>query len=129
MTEDILFDNIYVGHSTDDAKALATETFDIKKSLEKAKKATDDDEDEEEESFREDPIGFIRSKIFTFIDLLKLDPLLAFKTHPETGVALVTALLTLFGMFGVVTGVVGSQQKPVTKVSRGHLMALLRFRY
>ncbi|KAJ3930798.1 MAG: Calreticulin family-domain-containing protein [Lentinula lateritia] len=118
MTEDILFDNIYVGHSTDDAKALATETFDIKKSLEKAKKATDDDEDEEEESFREDPIGFIRSKIFTFIDLLKLDPLLAFKTHPETGVALVTALLTLFGMFGVVTGVVGSQQKPVTKSAK-----------
>jgi len=35
MTEDILFDNIYVGHSVDDAKALAAETFDIKHSLEK----------------------------------------------------------------------------------------------
>ncbi|KAJ3989052.1 Calreticulin family-domain-containing protein [Lentinula detonsa] len=118
MTEDILFDNIYVGHSVDDAKALAAETFDIKKTLEKAKKATEDEDEDEEESFSEDPIGFIRSKIFTFIDILKLDPLLAFKTHPETGVALVTALLTLFGMFGVVTGVVGSQQKPVTKSTK-----------
>ncbi|KAJ3978203.1 hypothetical protein EV361DRAFT_943824, partial [Lentinula raphanica] len=118
MTEDILFDNIYVGHSVDDAKTLASETFDIKKTLEKAKKAAEVDDDDEEESFSEDPIGFIRSRILTFIDILKLDPLLAFKTHPETGVALVTALLTLFGMFGVVTGVVGSQQKPVTKSTK-----------
>lgn len=119
MTEDILFDNIYVGHSIDDANAFAAETFDIKKAHERAIKHAPDseDDDEEVESFGEDPIGFIRSKIFTFVDLLKLDPLLAFKTHPETGVALVTALLTLFGMFGVVTGVVGSQTKPVTKVS------------
>ncbi|KAG5220329.1 coq1 hexaprenyl diphosphate synthase [Salix suchowensis] len=29
MTEDILFDNIYVGHSVDDAKALAAATFEI----------------------------------------------------------------------------------------------------
>jgi len=119
MTEDILFDNIYVGHSVEDANALAVESFDIKKSLERAvKHAPDADNDDEEESFSEDPIAFIRSKIFTFIDLLKLDPLLAFKTHPETGVALVTALLTLFGMFGVVTGVVGSQPKPVTKSTK-----------
>lgn len=119
MTEDILFDNIYVGHSPEDAKTFAAETFDVKKVLERSiKHAPSPDDDDEEESFAEDPIGFIRSKIFTFIDLLKLDPLLAFKTHPETGVALVTALLTLFGMFGVVTGVVGSQQKPVTKSTK-----------
>jgi hypothetical protein len=118
MTEDILFDNIYIGHSPEDAKTLASETFDIKKKHETESKKAEDDDDEEEESFSEDPIGFIRNRIFTFIDLLKLDPLLAFKTHPETGVALVTALLTLFGMFGVVTGVVGSQQKPVTKSTK-----------
>jgi len=119
MTEDILFDNIYVGHSVEDAKALAAESFDVKKVLERTiKHAPDVDDDEEEESFAEDPIGFIRSRILSFIDLLKLDPMLAFKTQPETGVALVTALLTLFGMFGVITGVVGSQQKPVTKSTK-----------
>ncbi|KAF9072805.1 Calreticulin family-domain-containing protein [Rhodocollybia butyracea] len=121
MTEDILFDNIYVGHSIDDAKALAAESYDIKKEAEKNQKeqeADDEDDDEEKETFAEDPIGFIRSRILNFIDLLRLDPMLAFKSQPETGVALVTALLTLFGMFGVVTGIVGSQEKPVTKSTK-----------
>ena len=33
MTENIMFDNIYVGHSVDDAKKLAAETFDINEGL------------------------------------------------------------------------------------------------
>ena len=33
MTEDILFDNLYVGHSVEDAKKLAAETFEVKKPL------------------------------------------------------------------------------------------------
>jgi U5 small nuclear ribonucleoprotein component len=33
MTEDILFDNLYVGRSVDDAKAFAAETFDISLAL------------------------------------------------------------------------------------------------
>ncbi|ESK96243.1 calnexin [Moniliophthora roreri MCA 2997] len=120
MTEDILFDNIYIGHSVDDAKALATETFDIKKPLESSasKSTTDDDDEEDEVSWKEDPITFIRQKVFSFIDLAKLDPVLAFKTHPETGAALATALLTVFGMLGAVTGLVGGSSKPVTKSSK-----------
>ena len=49
MTEDILFDNIYVGHSVEDAKALAVETFEVKKALEAASKK-DEEEDEDEEA-------------------------------------------------------------------------------
>ncbi|KAJ7204438.1 Calreticulin family-domain-containing protein [Mycena pura] len=120
MTEDILFDNIYVGHSVEDAKAFAAETFDIKKPLEAAvEKPTDEEgEDEEESSFKDDPVGFIRQKVFTFIDLAKLDPVLAFKTHPETGVALGGAILTLFGMLGALFGLVGAGQKPITKSAK-----------
>ncbi|KAJ7492233.1 Calreticulin family-domain-containing protein [Mycena latifolia] len=121
MTEDILFDNIYIGHSTEDAKAFAAETFDIKKPLEAAAakpETSDEDDDESAPSFKEDPMAFIRSKVFTFIDLAKLDPLLAFKTHPETGVALAGALLTLFGMIGALFGLVGAGQKPITKSSK-----------
>lgn len=120
MTEDILFDNIYVGHSVEDAKAFAAETFDIKKELEvAASKATklDGEDDDEELSFKDDPITFIREKVLTFIDLAKLDPLLAFKTHPETGVGLAGALFTLLGMVGALFGLIGGQQKPITKVS------------
>ncbi|KAJ7687394.1 Calreticulin family-domain-containing protein [Mycena rosella] len=121
MTEDILFDNIYIGHSPEDAKAFAAETFDIKKPLESAAAKPEIEEDDEEAgtgSFQEDPMAFIRQKVFKFVDLAKLDPLLAFKTHPETGVALVGALLTLFGMFGALFGLVGAGQKPITKSSK-----------
>ena len=119
MTENILFDNIYVGNSIDDAKALAAETFDIKHSLEEAadKVATDDDEPlDEAPAFAENPVEFLRHKAFTFIAHARVDPVSAFKTHPETGVALAGAILTLFGMLGALFGLVGSQQKTVTKV-------------
>jgi hypothetical protein len=120
MTEDILFDNIYIGHSVEDAKALAAETFNIKKPLEvaqqKAKAELDIDEMDTKVSFKEDPVEFVRQKVFTFIDLAKLDPVVAFKSHPETGAALVGALVTLFGMLGVLFGIIGSSQRPITKV-------------
>ena len=117
MTEDILFSNIYVGHSIADAKKLAAETFDIKHPLETAKAKEDIKTPEETAvSWKEDPVAFIREKVFSFIELAKIDPVLAFKSKPETGAALTGALLTLFGMLGAVFGLVGGQQKPVTKV-------------
>ncbi|KAL1738289.1 Calreticulin family-domain-containing protein, partial [Schizophyllum fasciatum] len=114
MTEDILFDNIYVGHSIEDANAFKAETFDIKKPLEvEAKNKKTELDDEEELTFGEDPIGFIRYKVLDFIDLARLDPLLAFKTSPETGAALSIAVITFFGMIAALFGLVGAQQKPV----------------
>lgn len=121
MTEDILFDNLYVGHSVEDAKALAAETFEVKKPLETAaeKPETSDEEEETETpAFKDDPINFIRQKVLTFVDAAKLDPVAAFKTQPETGAALVGALLTFLGMLSVLLG--GSQKPVVTKVSCVH---------
>ena len=121
MTEDILFDNIYVGHSIDDAKSFAAESFEIKKGLEKAaaKAAEPEDEDDESVSFKEDPISYIRSKVLTFVESAKEDLVAAFKTQPETGAALAAALFTFLGMIGALFGLVGSAQKPiVTKVCR-----------
>ncbi|GBE77515.1 Calnexin homolog [Sparassis crispa] len=122
MTEDILFDHVYIGHSVDDAKALAAETFDIKHPLEveqsKAKKVVDADEEEETISFQEDPIEFLRAKIFKFVELAKLDPLLAFKTQPETGAAFALAVVTLFGMLGMMFGFIGASQATITKSSK-----------
>jgi hypothetical protein len=118
MTEDILFDNIYVGHSVEDAKAFAKETFEVKKPLESAAAKVDDklDDDEAAVSFKEDPVAFIRQKIFAFVDLVQVDPILAVKTHPETGAALAGVVFTLFGMIGALFGLIGAQQKPITKV-------------
>lgn len=120
MTEDILFDNIYIGHSVEDANKFKVETFDVKKPLEteqaKPKPNTKHVDDEEEIPFSEDPIEFIRSKAFKFVDLAKLDPVLAFKTQPEVGAVLVLSIVTFFGMLGAMFGVVGGSKPPVTKV-------------
>ena len=127
MTEDILFDNLYVGHSVEDAAKLAKETYFVTKAYEEAleKAASKDDEEVEETiDFRADPVEFIRRQVFKFIELAKVDPLLAFKTHPETGAGLALAVVTLFGMLGVVFGVAGGQQKPITKVCFLCLVAL-----
>ncbi|KAF8588316.1 Calreticulin-domain-containing protein [Ramaria rubella] len=120
MTEDILFGNIYVGHSVADAKKLASETFDVKHALETVKKEKDDVsfDDEKTVDWKEDPVAFIREKVFSFVELAKIDPVLAFKSKPETGAALTGALLTLFGMLGAVFGLIGAQQKPVTKSAK-----------
>jgi hypothetical protein len=124
MTEDILFDNIYVGHSIEDANKLAEETYYVKKPLEeaaaKAAEAAEAaaDEDESTVALKDDPVAFIRGKVFNFVEAAKVDPLAAFKTHPETGAALVVVLATLFGMLGGLFGLVGSQQKPITKSTK-----------
>ena len=118
MTEDILFDNIYIGHSTEDAKVFAEETYEVKKPLEavKPKPIIEDAEDADEITFTEDPIEFIRYRIFKFVDLAKIDPLVAFQTQPETGAVLVLAVVTLFGMLGAMFGLVGGSQAPITTV-------------
>jgi len=111
MTEDILFDNIYVGHSAEDAKKLATETFEIKKPLEvAADKPLADDEEEEKISFKDDPVSFIRNRVLLFIDAARVDPLRAFKSQPETGAALAFALFTLLGMFGALVNIIGAHR-------------------
>lgn len=120
MTENILFDNIYVGHSVEDAKKFQAETYDLKHTLEETTKNSDDkvEEDEETKDFKEDPMSFIRQKIFAFIDLAKVDPVLAFKSQPETGGALAVAFVTALGMLLSLVGVIGGQQKPIAKVIR-----------
>ena len=117
MTEDILFDNLYVGHSAAVAKSLAKETFHIKQEVEKEADAPIPDPDEvHDKTFKEDPLGFLRLQIFSFIELARIDPLLAFKSKPETAAGLAAALFTLFGMIGALLGLIGSASKPVTKV-------------
>lgn len=118
MTEDILFDNIYVGHSAEDAKKLAAETFEIKKPLElAADKPLAEDEEEEKMSFKDDPVAFIRNRVLVFIEAARADPLQALRSQPETGAALIFALFTLLGMFSALVNIIGGAQKPVvTKV-------------
>lgn len=120
MTEDILFDNLYIGHSLEHAKKLAAETFDIKKPLERLAASVieklegkDDEDDDDEVSFKDDPVSFIRNRVLSFVENVKEDPIEAFKTQPETGVALLVTLFTIFGMFSGFLGFGGASAKPV----------------
>jgi calnexin len=110
MQNDILFDNIYIGHSIEDAAALQKETFDVKIKAEKAEEeATKPKEEEKPKSpseltFKDDPIKFAKEKLDLFITIAKNDPINAIKFVPEVSGALgvlllivVSALLTLVG--------------------------------
>ena len=116
MTEDILFDNLYIGHSVDDAKKLSEATFEVKKKIEEeAKKAEEKAEAEEagdiQTAFKDDPVGFVREKVFEFVELAKIDPVFAAKAKPEVAAGLGIVVLFLIGaLFNLISG--GSSPKP-----------------
>jgi hypothetical protein len=115
MTEDILFDNLYIGQSLQDAKKLAEETFEVKKKIEEdAKKAEQKAEAEEagevETIFTQDPVGYVREKVFEFVELAKIDPVFAVKVKPEVASAL--GLVVLFFVGAIISLVSGGSPKP-----------------
>ena len=108
MQEDILFDNIYIGHSIEDAAALRKETYETKKTgEEKAEKADKPAPSKEEKTspldlnFMDDPVLFVKEKVTLFIELAKKNPVDAVKFVPEVagaiGVGLLTLLIVLVG--------------------------------
>jgi len=116
MTEDILFDNLYIGHSLEDAKKLAEETYEVKKKIEETVKKAEEKAEAEEAGeiqtvFKDDPVGFIREKVFEFFELAKVDPVFAAKAKPETAAGLgFVALFFIGALFSLVSG--GSPPKP-----------------
>jgi calnexin len=111
MQNDILFDNIYIGHSVEDAEALRKETFDVKHPIEEAEeeaskpKTEDKPETGTTVTFQEDPVTFVRQKVDFFVNLAKEDPVNAVKTVPEVAGGLVALLLT---SILVIVGAIGS---------------------
>lgn len=107
MQSDITFDNIYLGHSIEDAAAFRAETFDVKHPLEEAEDAKSKPKPSEKPKspsdlvFMDDPVTYIREKLDLFITLAKKDPIEAIKFMPEVAggiggvVALVIALIAL----------------------------------
>ena len=69
MDKDILFDNIYIGHSVADAEKFAQETFfekhPIEQLLELAEKPKEDEKPKSPSDlvFMDDPIRYIKEKV------------------------------------------------------------------
>ncbi|KAJ5769927.1 uncharacterized protein N7511_001978 [Penicillium nucicola] len=109
MQSDILFDNVYIGHSVEDAEKLRKETFDVKFPVEEAEEEASKPKPEVKEdgptvTFQEDPVEFVRQKVNQFVDLAKEDPINAIKALPEVagglGALLLTMILIIFGAIG-----------------------------
>jgi len=114
MTEDILFDNIYVGHDAADAKKFAAETFHVKKPIEKEAEGSDSDEDELEAKTL---LEKIQLKVYEFIHLAGYDFMSAIKQMPDVAAGLAAALFTVLGMLGALFGLMGSKPTVVKKTA------------
>jgi len=122
MQNDILFDNIYIGHSVEEALALQKETFDVKKPVEKAEEEKDKPKDADKPKpkspmdlkFMDDPVLYVREKFDLFVDIAKRDPIQAIQFVPEIaggiGLIVVTLLALLLGGLGA-----GAAQKAPSK--------------
>ena len=89
MQNDILFDNIYIGHSVEDAEKLAEETFKVKHPIEKAKleaekpKKDDKPGSPDDLNIMDDPVLFFKEKLDLFLTIAQNDPIEAIKFVPE----------------------------------------------
>jgi calnexin len=111
MQKDILFDNIYIGHSVADAEKLQAETFDLKVAAEKAEEEANKPKPSESPKspsdlvFKDDPVRYVKEKTALFIEIAKRDPVEAIKFVPEVaggiGVLVATILVLLVSvLFG-----------------------------
>jgi len=109
MQSEILFDNIYLGHSVKDAKKLAIKTWGVKLAVEKLYQKADVGADLDLNLNRDlnlnlDPeappatelVAFVQHHLNKFVQLAKIDVVNAVKEMPLVAgaVALVTLLLT-----------------------------------
>lgn len=115
MQSEILFDNIYIGHSPDAAAMLRAETFAIKRPAEDAaelasRPKVDDTPptDPNALSFKDDPATYIRQKVELFISLAQKDPVAAVRFLPEVagglGAAAVAVIALVVGIVSVLSG-------------------------
>ncbi|KAF2836564.1 Calreticulin-domain-containing protein [Patellaria atrata CBS 101060] len=101
MQSDILFDNIYIGHSVEDALKLQKETFDKKIAAEKAEEEANKPKSEDKPSspsdlkFLDNPLLFIREKVDLFLTIAKSDPIQAIKFVPEVSGTIAAILLSV----------------------------------
>lgn len=114
MQSNILFDNIYIGHSEEDAREFAEETWGVKHSIEKAAEAAEfpETQDETPSSLFET----IQKHVNEFLEIFYDDPLEAFKEKPEVAAGLGGLVVILFLLLGVLLNLLS----PPKKASASH---------
>jgi calnexin len=122
MQNNMLFDNIYIGHSPEDAEKLAAETWKVKNEIEKAEEKLNEPKIDEETpkdtsnlKFKDDPVKYVTEKGQAFIALAKKDPIEAAKQMPEIAGGAALAVLTLVSI--ILTLLTSGPTKEQTKAA------------
>jgi len=121
MQSDILFDNIYIGHSVEDAAKFADETFfekhPIEQLLELESKPKDDKPTKSPTDlvFLDDPIHYIREKLDLFLTIAQTDPIQAVKFVPEAAAGIGAVIVTLLAVIVGIVSLSGSSPPPAAK--------------
>ncbi|CEJ90531.1 Putative Calnexin [[Torrubiella] hemipterigena] len=120
MQNDILFDNIYIGHSVEDANKLAEESFKLKHVAEKAQADADIPKPEDPKSpndlkFLDDPVLYVREKLDLFLTIAQTSPIEAIKFVPEVAGGIAAVLVTVLALIAGLLGLGGST--PAKKVA------------
>lgn len=121
MQSDITFDNIYIGHSIEDAAAFRAETYDVKRPIEDAEeektkpKPEDLPKSPSELSFQDDPVTFIKEKLELFVTLAQKDPIQAIQFMPEVaggiGGALALVIAIIVGLVSLGSSAAPSKEE------------------
>ncbi|KAK6072510.1 calnexin precursor [Seiridium cupressi] len=122
MQNNILFDNVYIGHSVEDAAKLAEETFGEKHPQEQLleladkPKAEDKPKSPSDLKFTDDPVTYVKEKLDLFLTIAKADPIQAIKFVPEVPTAIGGLIVTIAALVGVFA-FGGSAPAPVKKAA------------
>ncbi|KAK7207020.1 calnexin [Myxozyma melibiosi] len=119
MSNEILFDNIYVGHSIEEAEKIGNATYsekviyEIKEEESSRPKVAEPDAPKSMwELFKADPINYSLYQSELFFTFFKRDPVFAVKQYPETAAALGAVFVTILALvFGSILSLVGASKK------------------
>jgi calnexin len=124
MQNNILFDNIYIGHSVEDARKLADETFFEKHPLEQLAELADKPKEEEKPEapkspsdlkFLDDPTLYIKEKLDLFLTIAAKDPIEAIRFVPEVAGGIGAILVTLIAVVVGLVSLGGAAPAPAAK--------------
>ncbi|PHH58753.1 hypothetical protein CDD81_4669 [Ophiocordyceps australis] len=114
MQSDILFDNIYIGHSVEDADKFAQESWALKHPVEESladkdkPKAEDTPKSPSDLKFLDDPVVYMKEKLDLFMTIAREDPISAIKFVPEVAGGMVAVVVSLVALVVGLVGLGGS---------------------
>ncbi|PWN47184.1 Calreticulin-domain-containing protein [Violaceomyces palustris] len=107
MDEDILFDNIYIGHDAEQASAFAKETFHVKLPIEQNKEEEANPKKEQEGGAAANLVEKVRGTANEFIAKARENPVEAIKEMPQVAGAFGAAFAGLLALVGLVGSALG----------------------